>query len=144
MVAVRLSLLACYLNAQGEYDEAAEYAREALDFAWQHELNDVATRTMQRLPATAVLRKQSSTKSPRETFARAARILGFADAQLAARRSSPMLSERLEHDRVLTVLRGAIGDAKVANAMALGSAMTQEQAINEAMDAAGDRSDAAH
>ncbi len=139
MIAVRLSLLACYLNAQGEYDEAEEHAREALDLARQHKLNDVATQTVQRLAATAVLRTQSSTKSARVTLTRAACLLGFADAQRAAQRSSPMLSERLEHDRVLTVLRNAIGDVKVADAMACGSAMTREQAIEEAM-AAGDRS----
>ncbi len=131
IIVVRLCLLACYLNAAARFDEAEDCAREALDLSSRRDFEDLAPRALQCLAATAALRKQDLSKSSRETWTRAARILGFAQARLAALRAMPRPTELQECRRVIGVLQSAIGEAAVADAMTAGSVMTQEQAIDE-------------
>jgi predicted ATPase/transcriptional regulator with XRE-family HTH domain len=130
-IASRLKTLARYLNALGKYDEAEERGRESLDLAWEHELDDMAARALQTLAATSVLRQEASPKGSPETWTRAAHVLGFVRARFVALDAVPTPLEQHELDRVLGVLRATIGEAAVADAMAAGSLMTQEQAINE-------------
>jgi hypothetical protein len=77
-IASRLKTLACYLNALDRYEEAERCARESLDLACEHELDYIAVRALQRLAATTALRAQTSTEGSRDTWTRAAHILGFA------------------------------------------------------------------
>jgi predicted ATPase len=130
-LAVTLNALAYYRNALMEYDEAEQCAAEALDIAWRHDLHEVANRALQRLAATAALRVQASARRSEETWTRIARVLGFVNAAAAAMRGKPMLSERREYDSILMLVRGAIGEAALDDAMTAGSALTQDQAIDE-------------
>jgi predicted ATPase/DNA-binding XRE family transcriptional regulator len=134
-LALTLNALACYLNAADRYEEAEERAREALDLARQHELHEVAARVLQRLAASSALQKRGSPKGYRATCTRATHVLGFSDAQLARLGARPMPSELQEYARVLAALRKAIGEAIVAEALAVGSVMTQEQVIDECLRA---------
>jgi hypothetical protein len=131
-IASRLKTLACYLNALDRYEEAERCARESLDLACEHELEYIAVRALQRLAATAALRAQTATEGSRDTWTRAAHILGFARVRSIALHIEPTLLEQQELDRVLAVLRNAIGEAAVAEATQVGERMSQEQAIDEA------------
>ena len=77
-------------------------------------------------------RKSSAERSP-TAYVRAARILGFVDARLAALGSGRFTVQEQEYDRVLAVLRDAMGAELVANLMADGAAMTEDQAVEEAL-----------
>jgi predicted ATPase/DNA-binding XRE family transcriptional regulator len=131
-LATTLNQLACCLNLVARYDEAEERAREALDEALQHGVQDATPDALQHLAAAVALQEQISPENARKTWMRAARILGFVDARLAALDASRSHRDLEEYDRVLAVLQSAIGDAKVAEAMEVGSVMTQEQVIDEA------------
>lgn len=47
--------------------------------------------------------------------------------------SERLLAEQQEYDRVLAVLRDAMGADAVANTMAIGAAMPQEQVVEEVL-----------
>jgi predicted ATPase/transcriptional regulator with XRE-family HTH domain len=129
-LAITLNQLACCLNIVARHDEAEERAREALDVALQHGVQEAMPEALQHLAAAAALREQVSAGNS-SSWVRAARLLGFVDARIAALDATRTHLESQEYDRVLAVLRGAIGDARVAEAMAAGSVLTQEQAIDE-------------
>jgi len=62
-----------------------------------------------------------------------ARLLGFVDAQLAVHGATRILYEAREYARAAHVLRNAIGEKRLVDLMAAGSAMTEEEAIAEAL-----------
>ncbi|MGP8099170.1 MAG: hypothetical protein ACLQHL_00170, partial [Candidatus Cybelea sp.] len=66
-------------------------------------------------------------------YAKAGQVLGFVDAQLEALATGRDFIERPQYERILAVLRCAIGVDVVANLMEEGAAMTQEQAIETAL-----------
>ena len=68
-------------------------------------------------------------------YAKAARILGFVDARLAAILGSGRRDrdQQPEYNRSLAVLCGALGSVVVAELMAAGSAMTEDQVVEEAL-----------
>jgi predicted ATPase/DNA-binding XRE family transcriptional regulator len=129
-LAITLNQLACCLNVAGRHDDAEERAREALDMALEAGVPEAMPEALQHLAAAAALREQTAAKSPR-SLVRAARLLGFVDAHVAALNATRTNVELEEYNRVLGVLRSAIGEAATADAMAAGSVMTQEQAIDE-------------
>jgi predicted ATPase/DNA-binding XRE family transcriptional regulator len=133
-LATTLNQLACRLNVVGRYDEAEVRAREALDVALQHGVQEATPEALQHLAAAATLREQTSEENSRP-LVRAARLLGFVDTRVTALHATRTHVELEEYNRVLGVLRGAIGEAATADAMAAGSVMTQEQAIDEYLSA---------
>ncbi|HEV3092532.1 MAG TPA: tetratricopeptide repeat protein [Candidatus Cybelea sp.] len=126
------ALISGYLVALDRYDEAEEFAREILDLARGHALTVVAAWALQRLGAVAALRPQARERAP-HSHMRAARILGFVDARIAALGSVRGHVGQLEYDRVLKVLHAAMRPDVVANLMLEGETMTEEQALNEAL-----------
>ena len=127
-----LALISGYLVALDRYDEAEEFAREILDLARGHALTVVAAWALQRLGAVAALRPQAEEPTS-QSYERAARILGFVDARIAAMGSARGYVGQLEYDRVLKMLHAAMGVDVVANLMSEGESMTEEQAVNEAL-----------
>lgn len=66
-------------------------------------------------------------------YVRVARILGFVDARLAAMGSvREQVSEQIR-GRVRALLRDALGTDAVAQLTTEGAAMTEEQAVEEAL-----------
>lgn len=59
--------------------------------------------------------------------------MGFADARIAQRGSVLRVDERPIYERTLTALREAIGAEAAAKLMAEGAAMTEEEAVEEAL-----------
>jgi hypothetical protein len=70
-------------------------------------------------------------------YVRVARIYGFVDARLAAMGSARRWMDSPEQEpyyhRALAVLRDALGDDTVAKLVAEGAAITEEQAVEEAL-----------
>jgi hypothetical protein len=59
--------------------------------------------------------------------------LGFADARLAERESERLPFAQLQYDRTLTELQRSLGGDRVSQLMSEGAAMTEEQAVEEAL-----------
>ena len=123
-----------YLIALDRYEEAEKGAWEALGLAREGQLDGDVTRPLQLLGFVAALRTRDTTGNRLQAQRQAARILGFADERLAVRRSSARWKSKLGgRDRVVGVLRDALGAREVADLMAEGAAMTEDEAIEVAL-----------
>ncbi|MGB8909754.1 MAG: helix-turn-helix domain-containing protein [Candidatus Cybelea sp.] len=123
-----------FLVSSARYDEAQERAREALAVARERGHDAFAMYALQHLGYVAALRPQVGAEGTPKAYARAARILGFADAHIAAMGFAREILGKQEYDRVLAVLRDAMGAELVANLMSEGAAMTEDQAVAEASE----------
>jgi predicted ATPase/transcriptional regulator with XRE-family HTH domain len=124
-----LSNMAKYLTWLGRYDEAEECASEALDLAREYQLPVLTAWALEHLAAIGVLRPKTT---DHDACARAARILGFVDARLAAMGTIRQHTQRQEYGKVLAALHDALGADGVTELMAAGATMTEEQAIAQA------------
>jgi tetratricopeptide (TPR) repeat protein len=131
-VASALNSMAVYLIALDQHDEAEERAQHTLRLACEWSLGAYVAWSLHHLAATAALRPYAESVSAQTARERAARILGYVDAGLAAMGSMNLHIQRQEHDRALAALRDAMGPEAVANLMAIGALMTEEQALEEA------------
>jgi tetratricopeptide (TPR) repeat protein len=132
--ALLLCNMSTYLVYLGRYDEAEALAREALNLpseqlAGPHSL----TLVLQTLASVTALRLQGSSEHRREAYTRAARLLSFVDAHGPPLQGQSSAERRL-HDKILAALRDALGAGVVADVMAEGALMTQEQAVKEASE----------
>jgi tetratricopeptide (TPR) repeat protein len=132
-VAFAVANMAASLVVLGRYDEARAHAREALALARKLQLDNLTAVTLQHLAAVAALRPQGKAERTFEEHARAVRIMGFVDARVAVLGVARWYTEQQEYDRVLAVLRGAVGAAELADLMVAGAEMTEDQAIEEAL-----------
>jgi hypothetical protein len=121
------------------YDEAAARAHEALVLARDSQRGVYVAWALQHLVAISVFRPRAAPEHAQATYAQAARILGFVDARLATMGSAVVVWQQKEHDRVLRVICEAIGADTAAQLMTLGAAMTQDQALEEALSAVEER-----
>jgi predicted ATPase len=126
-----------YHVSLGDYAEAEKSAREGLDLAREHNLDVVAAYALQNLGVVAALRPQREAERSLEVYVRVARIYGFVDARLTAMGSARRWIDNPEQEpyyhRALAVLRDALGDDTVAKLVAEGAAITEEQAVEEAL-----------
>ena len=128
LFASTLTSMSVYLVSLARYDEAEAHAREALNVGRKARLDGVIAQALQHLAAVAALRPQDIPERRAAARIKAARILGFVDAL-----ENPLWpGEQREHDRAISVLRDAMGADEVANLMAEGAIMTEDQAIAEA------------
>jgi predicted ATPase/DNA-binding XRE family transcriptional regulator len=125
--------MARYFIDVARYDEAKSHARETLTLARERHQDVYATFALQHLASIAVLQAQLFSERAVAVSPRAARILGFADARIAQRGSVLRVDERPFYERTLMALRAAIGAEAAAKLMAEGAAMTEEQAVEEAL-----------
>jgi predicted ATPase/transcriptional regulator with XRE-family HTH domain len=126
--------MSTYLISLGRYDEAEAYAREALNLqSEQYGDPESVTLALQSIASAAALRLYDSAAHRREACIRAARVLSFTDAHLPPVESQLSI-ERRGHDLVLAALRDALGAEAVADLIAEGALMTQEQAIATAAE----------
>ena len=125
--------ISIFLINLGRYDEAADHAREALDLPSEQQSADSAVLALQAIGTATALWPRSSTKQHSEACMRAARLLGFVDAHLLGENTLSSAEQRLE-DQTLGALREALGADAVADLMAEGALMTQEQAVATAAE----------
>lgn len=130
-----LANMAAYLIALGRFDEARRRAVEALELAREQRQDVALAWAMQHLAAVAALRQDDEVETSPTRHARAARLLGYVDARLAALGAPRQFTEQQEYLRVLEALTRTFDQDALATRMAYGSTMTEESAINEALSA---------
>ena len=80
------------------------------------------------------MRAKAAAESNAREKTRAARLLGLADARMAALGALPRdYTEQQEYDRVTDVLHGSMDADALAKLMVAGAALTEGQAILEAL-----------
>jgi predicted ATPase len=127
-----LSNMTAYLVALERYAEARSTARDALTLGRDVQGEAQLAFTVQHLAAIAGLRPADDAARARDDHTRAARLLGYADARLAAVGVVREHTELQEYDKLAGALRNALGD-DLAKFMAEGSAWTEDQAFAEAL-----------
>jgi flagellar motility protein MotE (MotC chaperone) len=88
---------------------------------------------LQHLAATAALRSAKDAEDARGDRLRAARLLGYVDARLASIEALRQYTEQQECDKMLLVLRDALGADQLAKLMAEGATWTEDQAVLESL-----------
>ena len=126
-----LSGMLAYLTALGRYDEARSYANEVLELARPMRLSLYVARALWHLASMATLRLQTESEGPNE-YAGAARLFGFAQAHFSTRGIAQRYGLPFGYDRALSELRNAIGADEVAQLMATGATMTEDEAVAQA------------
>jgi tetratricopeptide (TPR) repeat protein len=129
-----LHTISLYLTALDRYDEAYERARATLEQAKEYRCTVYVAWALGNLATTTVLRGGVEPERRAAVYELAARTLGFVDARLVTSGSArlPLLQPRYE--RVLDMLREAMGPQKVSDLMAAGAEMTEQQAVEEATE----------
>lgn len=128
-----LSNIAAYLTARNAFDAARTHAREALELAFELELDVHVAWAAQHLAAIAALRPGYDTDRPSEQHVRAGRILGFVEARLANLEVIDWYTEKQEFDRAIGVLRASIGEDKLSLLLAAGASMTVDGGVKLAL-----------
>ncbi|MBV8067223.1 MAG: tetratricopeptide repeat protein [Candidatus Eremiobacteraeota bacterium] len=123
-VVVDLSNAAAYLVALNRYDEAASFAREALDRAVREGSELWTLFALQHLAAIGALQKDGT---------HAPRLIGFVGKRISELAHQREYTEEQEYDRIIGALRTEIGDAELQRLTAEGTVLTQERAIAEAL-----------
>jgi len=133
-----LSNEATFLTALDRYDEARERALESLNVALQT-VADAPARAIhavQRLAAVAALLPSDDPGDEREDRMNAAQLLGYADARLSATGTFRWPTDQRDVDRAMTSLTRALGENEVAELRSRGAALSDDQAVELALDLA--------
>jgi predicted ATPase/class 3 adenylate cyclase len=126
-----LSNLAAYLIAANRWQDARLRAAESLTHGLALRADIDIIFVLQHFAAIAALRPAEGAAAA-EDRKRATALLGYADAQLAARDGSREETEQQEYDRVIAVLRKALGADEYGRLMEEGRNWSEERAIAEA------------
>lgn len=126
-----LTNMAAYLVALNCFDDARRHAMQALQSAQEIRVPVLIAFALQHLAAVAALQEISGDTVLPERLERAAMLLGFVDARLAALGARRDFTERQEYERVVTALRDALGErfAELGTAGALWTEETAARAI---------------
>jgi hypothetical protein len=108
-------------------------AREALTLSRDIQAGVLLAFTLQHFAAIAGLRLTDGATETRDDRLRSARLLGYADARLAALEAAREYTERQEYDKLVHALREALGEDELAKLMAEGSTWTEDHAVAEAL-----------
>jgi tetratricopeptide (TPR) repeat protein len=133
LMSVYLLNIASYLIVLGRFDEARTHAHEALDLARRLRADLEAAIALQHLIASVTLRPHADAEQSHVHRRRAARLLAFVDAQYAAVKTPREPNERQEYDRIQASLHEVIDANELAALTASGAAMSQDEAIDEAL-----------
>ncbi|MGZ3549639.1 MAG: ATP-binding protein [Vulcanimicrobiaceae bacterium] len=121
--------LAGYLLLLQRWDEARERARDALLWARELQNNVIVSWAMQHLAAVAALRVPDA-----ENLARAARLVGYVDASVAAYDAPRDYNEQQEYQSVVAALGEGLSANELPMLFAEGRAWTEDRAVEEAMN----------
>jgi predicted ATPase/class 3 adenylate cyclase len=123
--------MAAYLVALERYDEARTAARDGLAAACDAQFEMDVAFSLQHLAASVALRPNVETQS-RDELARAACLLGYVDARVAALEALREYTEQQEYDKMLFALRDRLGADDFARRIAEGSTWSEDHAVAEA------------
>lgn len=132
MLTTALCQVGAYLVELGRYEEAKSEALEALaeggkDHPW------LVCLVLLVLVAISTRRPVTTDNDAADKNLEATRVMGFVKAQYAALECTPELFEQQQYDRIMSFLHETLGSDKVNHIMELGSALTQEEAIELAL-----------
>ena len=120
--------LAAYLIAMARYDEAYGPTRGAVELvAREPQRFATIAWALQHLAAIAALRPSEDIDRSRSDFARAARVLGFVDARIAALGAPREFTEQQEYERVTTALRKVFRQGELEMLLLTGASMTDDR-----------------
>ena len=132
-VMIGLTDAASYLIALTRYDEARLYAREALHLAIERNWTLAFLSSVQHLAAVEALQPQCDLERLCDHYARSARLLGFVNARLARLEMSRRFIEQRQCEMILIGLQSEFDDLELSRLLAVGAAMTDDEAIEEAL-----------
>ncbi len=131
-IATTLLTMAACLVMVARFGEAAASAREALVLARDFQLSGIAAEALLSLGRIVAVRPQGLAEPKLVSCARAGRILGFAHARLFGL-ARHQRDEQPDFDCALTVLRDTLGVDALEKCMAVGAAMSEEEAVEVAL-----------
>jgi len=132
--AYALNDMSLYLLSLERYDEAQQRAREGLALAREHHFDVQATCALEHMAEIAALRPRGEAKNPAAARTKTAQLLGFVDARFKALGSVRQYTSQPQYDRALVALREAVGDDELTKLMAEGAELTEEQAVEAALE----------
>ena len=124
--------LAAYEAALKLWEASVAHAREALALARERGMTSAAVWTIQHLAAVAALRPVFDTTLAVEQRRRAARLVGFVDARVAAEGLQRDFTERREYEQILAGAREALG-TEAGALVEEGSTWTEARAFGESL-----------
>ncbi len=131
--AADLSNMAAYLVALDCFDDARAYALQALEVARDIRAPVLSAFVLQHFAAIAALQDTSRNQALGRKTERAPMLLGFVEARLRSLGARRDYTERQEHERVVAVLRGALGE-RLDKLMALGAQWSEAAAVTAALE----------
>ncbi len=131
--AADLSNMAAYLVALDCLDDARAYALQALDAARDVRSPVLSAFVLQHFAAIASLQHTLDDHPLGRKLEQAAMLLGFIEARLRSLGARRDYTERQEHERVVAVLKSALGE-QLDKLMALGAQWSEEAAATAALE----------
>jgi predicted ATPase/DNA-binding XRE family transcriptional regulator len=128
-----LNWLSRFLVESARYDEAKETSRELLVLAREYHLDVQAAWTLDLVACVAILRAQEAADRVLSVYENSGRVLGFVGARLQSLEAVRDFIEQPQYDRALAVLRETLGADALANLMAEGTALSEEQVVDAAL-----------
>ncbi len=126
-----LSNMAAYLVALDCFDDAKVHASLALASARDVKATVLTAFILQHFAAVGILQPPSPRRH--DGHERAAMLLGFVDARLAALGAAREYTERQEYERILAALTDRFGE-RLSDSMALGAQWDEDTAIAAALN----------
>jgi predicted ATPase/DNA-binding XRE family transcriptional regulator len=123
-----LSNMAAYLVALDCFQDAREYASQALEAARDIHAPVLTAFVLQHVAAAAALQDDAADRRPAKKLEQAAMLLGFVEARLRSLGVRRDYTERQEYERVVAALRSAHGE-RLDRLMALGAQWSEEAAV---------------
>ncbi len=121
--------LSAYLMTLERYDEARIGACDALALTRDLQAGVIAAFALQHLGAIALFR---TANRRHDTSVRAARLIGYVNAQLFALEAVREATEQQEYDKLIGILRDTFAEAQIATLLAEGAVWSEDEAVTEA------------
>jgi predicted ATPase/DNA-binding XRE family transcriptional regulator len=132
-VANDLGNMAAYLVALDCFDDARTHAKQALHAALDVEATVLTACVLQHVAAIDALQHYGDERSAERGRERAAMLMGFVEARLAALEAGRDYTEQQEYDRVMSSLRAALGD-RLSGVMSRGATWKEDGAVALALE----------
>ena len=134
-IANDLCNIAAYLLALDRHDDAREYAASAVLAARDAGGTVLTAYALQHVAAVFSLRPLANERLAGQARERAAMIIGFVDARLAALQAGREYTEQQEYARIIRALKAELAGDKFRGLTALGTTWKESDAIALALDA---------
>ncbi len=130
------SNMAGFLIALDRFDQARQYAQEALQTALHLQSEFWVIVLLQHIAATLVLESNAKPAAAATKESElAAHLVGYVDKRMREIDLKREFTEQQEYDRILAVLSGALGVEPLAALMADGATLKEERAVELAVTA---------